>query len=668
VTSDDPEDPLARGSRNGGHLPGDDPSRTPGRSEVQRDDERPSAGEVFSRMRPPWWQWALLLALVVGMGVATSMLVSPEQPEEYDYSEFVALVEEGEVDEITIDEDGNVRGELSDGTPFETTVPIGLPLEELESMLHEQEVAVEAEPPAPDWIASLIWFVPFLLIVGFFIWLFYRARGQMGQIQGMGKSQAQVIDTERPDTTFDDIAGYDDVKQEVVEIIDYLEDPDRFRRLGARGPGGVLLVGPPGTGKTLIARAVAAEAGVPFISAAGSEFVEMLVGVGASRVRDLFEKAREREPAIIFIDELDSVGRKRGGASTIGSNNEQEQTLNQLLAEMDGFDPAEGIVVIAATNRPEMLDPALLRPGRFDRQIQVPLPTLGDRIEILEVHIRGKPVAADVDLDRVARATPGFSGAQLENLVNEAAINAVRADREEITHEDFEAARDRIMIGKRRGSDILRPEERERVAIHEAGHAMVAALCDEADPVAKVTILPARQALGTTEQLPLDERRLHAEGYLHDTLAVRLGGRVAELIVLGEASSGAAHDLTGATQIATKMVREFGLSPELGPVGWQMSDPQGESVPDALRSRPYAEATQEAIDGEVERILREAEQRAAELIHQHRDEFDALVERLLEEEALDGEAVYEIVGREMPRREGEPEKVPGRATVDEVDA
>jgi cell division protease FtsH len=324
---------------------------------------------------------------------------------------------------------------------------------------------------------------------------------------------------------------------------------------------------------------------------------------------------------------------------------------------MDGFDPAEGIVVIAATNRPEMLDPALLRPGRFDRQIQVPLPTREDRTAILEVHTRGKPVDDAVDLDRVSRATPGFSGAQLENLVNEAAINAVRDGREVVVQDDFEQARDRIMIGKRQDSDILRPEEKQRVAVHEAGHAMVAALCEEADPVAKVTILPARQALGTTEQLPLDDRRLHSEGYLHDTLAVRLGGRVAELVVLGEGSTGAAHDLTTATDIASRMVREFGLSPELGPVGYQVGGEQGEPVPAALQSRPYADATQRTIDDEVARLLREAESRAHDLITGNRKEFDALVDRLLEQEVVDGEEVYELVGRPYPeperRRDGD---------------
>jgi cell division protease FtsH len=378
-------------------------------------------------------------------------------------------------------------------------------------------------------------------------------------------------------------------------------------------------------------------------------------------VRDLFEKARERQPAIIFIDELDSVGRKRGGQQNIGSNNEQEQTLNQLLAEMDGFDPRENIVVIAATNRAEMLDEALLRPGRFDRQIEVPPPILPDRIAILEVHTEGKPLADDVDLDRIARATPGFTGAKLENLVNEAAINAVREEREQISMDDFEWARDRIMIGQRQDSGILRDEELHRVAIHEAGHAFVAAMQDDADPVAKITVLPARQALGTTEQLPLEEQRLHTESWLHASLAVRLGGRAAELVVLGEASTGAAHDLATATEMATRMVRDFGLSPEIGPVGYGQHGNGEQGGLSALANRPYAEETQQVIDAEVNRMLRQAADRAAQLINGNREDFDRLVELLLEEEVLDGEDVYEIVGRPVPRRDDTAEGTPDRS-------
>jgi cell division protease FtsH len=406
------------------------------------------------------------------------------------------------------------------------------------------------------------------------------------------------------------------------------------------------MVGPPGTGKTLLARAVAGEAGVVFFSVTGSSFVELFVGVGASRVRDLFEQARKRAPAIIFIDEIDAIGQRRAGGGAVVSNDEREQTLNQLLAEMDGFEPSAGVVVLAATNRPEILDPALLRPGRFDRQVTIPLPNVTERAAILAVHARSKKLAPDVDLNAVARGTPGFSGADLANLANEAAIFAVRDNRETITAEDFSAARDRIILGRREGSNVLLPEEKHAVAVHESGHALVAALADYTDPVAKVTILPAGQALGVTEQLPLVERHMYTEDYLHDSLAVRLGGRAAELVVLGQGSTGAANDLAGATDLATKMVREFGLSKALGPVGY----PEGGSVflgggGGPMSSRPFAEATQAEIDKEVAALLRQAEERAVALLKDHRSELDALTNLLLEVETVNGSEVYRLAGR-----------------------
>jgi cell division protease FtsH len=411
-------------------------------------------------------------------------------------------------------------------------------------------------------------------------------------------------------------------------------------------PRGVLMVGPPGTGKTLLARAVAGEAGVPFFSVAGSSFVELFVGVGASRVRDLFAEARKRAPCIIFIDEIDAIGQRRAGAGAVVSNDEREQTLNQLLAEMDGFEPSAGVVVLAATNRPEVLDPALLRPGRFDRQVTIPLPNVSERAAILAVHCRGKKLAPDVDLDAIARGTPGFSGADLANLTNEAAIFAVRGNREVLDAADFDAARDRIILGRREGSNVLLPEEKHAVAVHESGHALVAALSEHADPVAKVTILPAGQTLGVTEQLPLVERHMYSEDYLRDSLAVRLGGRAAELVVIGQGSTGASNDLAGATDLATKMVREFGLSPELGPIGY----PEGGSVflgggGSGMSSRPFAEATQAIIDKEVSRLLREAEERAIALLKSHRTELDALVAELLEMETVDGATVYRLAGQ-----------------------
>jgi cell division protease FtsH len=406
------------------------------------------------------------------------------------------------------------------------------------------------------------------------------------------------------------------------------------------------MVGPPGTGKTLLARAVAGEAKVPFFSVTGSSFVELFVGVGASRVRDLFSEARKRAPAIIFIDEIDAIGQRRAGAGVAVSNDEREQTLNQLLAEMDGFEPSTGVVVLAATNRPEVLDPALLRPGRFDRQVTIPLPNVFERTAILGVHVRDKKLAPDVDLSAIARGTPGFSGADLANLANEAAINAVRSRREVVTADDFDTARDRIILGRREGSNVLLPDEKHAVAVHESGHAMVAALSDHADPVAKVTILPAGQTLGVTEQLPLVERHMYGEDYLLDSLAVRLGGRAAELVVIGQGSTGAANDLAGATDLAIKMVREFGLSKTLGPIGY----PEGGSVflgggGAPYSSRPFAEATQAEIDNEVSALLRDAEKRAIALLTAHRGELDSLVDLLLEKETVDGKDVYRIAGQ-----------------------
>src|SRR5207245_4964381 len=404
---------------------------------------------------------------------------------------------------------------------------------------------------------------------------------------------------------------------------------------------GVLMVGPPGTGKTLMARAVAGQAGVPFFSVTGSSFVELFVGLGASRVRDLFASARKRAPSIIFIDEIDAIGQRRGGG--VVSNDEREQTLNQLLAEMDGFDPAIGVVVIAATNRPEILDPALLRPGRFDRQVEIPLPNLRERAAILAIHAKGKKLAPDVDLDAVARGTPGFSGADLANLANEAAIVALRAGRNEVTTDDFWEARERGLLGRREAANALMPAEQHAVAVHESGHALVAVYSDHADPVARVTILPAGQALGVTEQLPVDERHLYPESYLLDSLAIRMGGRSGEQVVLGEVSTGAANDLAGATQLATRMVREFGMSPKLGPMGFASGSPMylGDQP---VRTRDYAEDTQRVIDEEVARLLKEAETRATALIEEHRDALDRVVALLLERETIDGSDVMAAAG------------------------
>jgi cell division protease FtsH len=554
----------------------------------------------------------------------------------------------GQVRSIELGSDGHITGVLTDGTHFRSSYPVNLPDPQFTQLLEQHKVQVTAVGAQSSFLTVLLSLLPLLLFVAFFIYLGRSTRRQLGAVGGIGRARQRVYDTDRPTTTFADVAGYEGVKREVTEVVDFLRNPDRYRRAGAVGPKGVLMVGPPGTGKTLLARAVAGEAAVPFISVTGSSFVELFVGVGAARVRDLFNDARKRAPAIIFIDEIDAIGQRRGGQ--VVSNDERDQTLNQLLSEMDGFDPATGVVVMAATNRPEVLDPALLRPGRFDRQVVIPLPTQRERHAILQVHVQGKKLGPDVDLEVVARGTPGFSGADLANLVNEAAIYAVRAGRDTLTALDFSEARDRVLLGRRESSNALLPDEKRAVAVHEGGHALVAALSAHADPVAKVTILPAGQALGVTEQLPVDERHLYSEGYLRDSLAIRLGGRAAELLVFGEGSTGAANDLAGATDLATRMVREFGMSPALGPVGFSTGSPMylgGEEV----RSRPYAEATQRVIDEEVSKLLRDAEQRALGLLREHREALDRLTELLLERETVDGTDVDEILGRVPGRRQ-----------------
>jgi cell division protease FtsH len=474
----------------------------------------------------------------------------------------------------------------------------------------------------------------------------------MGAIMNIGRSRAKVYTTEKPKTTFQDVAGYGPVKEEIAEVVDFLKNPGKFREIGARIPKGVLLVGPPGTGKTLIARAVAGEAGVPFISVTGSDFMEMFVGVGAARVRDLFQTARKQAPAIIFVDEVDSIGRKRG-AGLGGGHDEREQTLNQMLAEMDGFEASEGIVMMAATNRPDVLDPALLRPGRFDRQIMVPLPTQDERVAILKVHFRDKRIGPDVDVNVIARGTPGMSGADLANLVNEAALFAVRRGKKEIYAEDFDAARDRVLMGLKRESMALSEEEKEVVAYHEGGHAVLAYVLEHADPVHKVTILPTGMALGVTQQLPVEERHIYKKDYITDSLVVRLGGRIAEELVYGHLSTGAQNDLVGCTELARKMVREWGMSDRIGPMAWgsQGAVFLGE---DLVHTRDYSDETARVIDEEVERILREEEERARKVLGEHRAGLEAVARSLLERETLDGAEVGRLVDTAMGHKAGGP--------------
>jgi cell division protease FtsH len=571
----------------------------------------------------------------------------------FTYTAFVNEVTADKVDTATISDTGAVSGKLVGGAAYLTNIPTALNDNRLPSLLTAHKVQVTGTVTGTgSAFGVLLSFLPFLLMIGVYIWFIRRTRkqaggtgGGLGGIMGIGKSRAKVYDEDKPTTRFTDIAGYEGSKAEVMEVVDFLKHPDRYARAGAVGPKGVLMVGPPGTGKTLMARAVAGEAAVPFFALSGSSFVEMFVGVGASRVRSLFADARKRSPSIIFIDEIDAIGGRRGPGG-FGSNDEREQTLNQLLSDMDGFEPGANVVVIAATNRAEILDGALLRPGRFDRMVEIPLPNQRERTAILAIHGRGKTLAGDVDLDVVSRGTPGFSGADLANLVNEAAINAVRAERGIITAADLDSARDRLLIGRRDSTNALLPHEKDAVAVHEAGHALVAALSEHADPVAKVTILPRGDALGVTEQLPAAERHLYPESYLTDTLAVRLGGRAAEIVVLGEASTGAANDLASATTLATRMVREWGLSGELGPIGYAA---EGPSRDNPFAGRPYAEATQRSIDTEVARLLREAEATATTQLRAHRDTLDRVIGLLLERETIDGADLAELIGIPHPQ-------------------
>ncbi len=614
---------------------------------------------------PGWRHWLLPVGLLAAFMLWLFLpAVHGPSTTSLSYSQFQSDVSSHKVKTVDIAQAGGTStGTLTDGKNYTVVIPPQAGQALLDD-LKAANVETSASTSSPGFGSQVLSWAILLLPLLLFGWFWMRlSRGAAGQLQGVlgtGRSRAKVFDEERPATTFADVAGYEGAKEEISEVVDFLRTPDRYSKAGAMVPRGLLMVGPPGTGKTLLARAVAGEAQVPFFSVTGSSFVEMFVGVGAARVRDLFAEARKRAPAIIFIDEVDAIGQRRAGSGAVVSNDEREQTLNQLLAEMDGFDPATGVVVLAATNRPEVLDPALLRPGRFDRQVTIPLPNVTERTAILTVHCRGKRLSGDVDLGAVARGTPGFSGADLANLANEAAIFAVRGGRDILTARDFDDARDRIILGRREGSNVLLPEEKHAVAVHESGHALVAALSTNADPVAKVTILPAGQALGVTQQLPLVERHMYGEDYLHDSLAVRLGGRAAELVVLGQGSTGAGNDLAGATDLATKMVREFGLSPELGPVGY----PEGGSVflgggGPGMSSRPYSEATQAAVDNEVSRLLREAEERAAALLRGHREALDALVALLLERETVDGSDVYRLAGV------ADKSTAPGAATMAE---
>ena len=612
--------------------------RTNKNSGPQSDGDRPGL--------PRWATWAIIAVVI--LLIAGPRVWPASKATELSYTEFLDRVGQGQVLNIKINNLSNViSGKLKDGGEFVTTGAVSLSASD-ETLLKEKGVDYDYATPQGNFFTNLIpLLLPFVMIMGFFFWMQRRAMGQAGSIMSIGRSRAKNYNEDKPATTFADVAGYAGVKQEIKEVVDFLKMPESFKEIGARVPKGVLLVGPPGTGKTLFARAVAGEAGVGFLSVTGSDFMEMFVGVGASRVRDLFQQARKMGRAIIFVDEIDSIGRKRG-AGLGGGHDEREQTLNQLLAEMDGFETTEGVIVMAATNRPDILDAALLRPGRFDRQVIMPLPECEERLAILVVHSKGKRMGEDVGLEIMAKATPGMSGADLANLVNEAALLAVRRGSKIIEHIDFENARDRVIMGARRESLILNAEEKRATAYHEGGHAVLATVLPNSDPLHKVTILPRGMALGITWTLP-EERHTYSREYFQDMICKAMGGRVAEMIVFGHLNSGAANDLEQATSIARRMVREWGMSDAVGPMAWsgQQQVFLGEDL--MTNGREYSDETARMIDSEIGLILREQEVRAGVLLEKNRAGLDLVAKLLLEQETIDGATVAQLVQEGLGR-------------------
>jgi cell division protease FtsH len=586
-----------------------------------------------------------LLIALMALLVWSVMAKQQSQVPSVKYGQFMQAVEEGRVAEVTI-QGKNIRGRYRSerggaGDLFQTVAPED---PDLVRMLREKGVEIEARPEdaEPWYFVLLVQWAPMLLLVG--VWIFFMRQMQVGGGKAMsfGKSRAKLLSENQHKATFADVAGIDEAKEELEEIIAFLKDPKKFTKLGGRIPKGVLLVGAPGTGKTLLARAIAGEAGVPFFSISGSDFVEMFVGVGASRVRDLFVQGKKNAPCIIFIDEIDAVGRHRG-AGLGGGHDEREQTLNQLLVEMDGFETNEGVILIAASNRPDVLDPALLRPGRFDRRVVVPRPDVKGREGILRVHTRRVPVADNVNVELLARQTPGFAGADLENLVNEAALLAARKNRERVDMADFEVAKDKVMMGAERRSMIISDEERRNTAYHESGHALVAALVPGADPVHKVTIIPRGMALGLTQQVPLDDRHTYAKTYLLNNLAILFGGRAAEELILGHMTTGAGNDIERATELARKMVCEWGMSEKLGPMTFGKKEEEIFLGRDFTQKADYSESTAVQIDGEVRRVIMDAYERAKLLLRRNVEVLHKMAEALLERESLDGAEIDEIL-------------------------
>ncbi|PKN70676.1 MAG: cell division protein FtsH [Deltaproteobacteria bacterium HGW-Deltaproteobacteria-12] len=562
------------------------------------------------------------------------------------YSEMLSFLEKGEISEVTIQGE-NITGKLTNGNVFKTYAPKD---DKVVSQLREKGVKISAKPPedSPWYMTLLVSWFPMLLLIG--VWIFFMRQMQSGGGKAMafGKSRARLITDKSKKVTFADVAGIDEAKAELEEVIDFLKDPKKYTKLGGRIPKGLLLVGPPGTGKTLLARAIAGEADVPFLSISGSDFVEMFVGVGASRVRDLFSQAKKNAPCIIFIDEIDAVGRHRG-AGLGGGHDEREQTLNQLLVEMDGFESNEGVILISATNRPDVLDPALLRPGRFDRQVIVPLPDVKGREMIFKVHSRKAPIADDVDFAVIARGTPGTSGADIENLVNEAILCAARVNKDKVNMSDFEFAKDKILMGTERRSMVISDLEKRNTAYHETGHALVARLMTGTDPIHKVTIIPRGRALGLTQQLPIDEKHTYPREYLDKNIAILLGGRAAEEIVLHDFTTGAGNDIERATNLARKMVCEWGMSEKMGPLSYGKKEEQIFLGREFATHKDYSEETAKNIDAEVMSLVMGNYEKAKNLLNGHIDILKKIAEELLEKEVLNGAEIDALIGDALPK-------------------
>jgi cell division protease FtsH len=609
------------------------------------------------RRKPPKSYRSIIFWIAAGIIIIVlySLLQTPSAVKrEINFSEFMDEVEGGNINEVTIT-GSQLKGKFTDGQTFKSVAPTQY--DELVKILREHNIIITVKDTSRSpWFGYLFTWFPILLLILF--WVFFMRQMQAGGNKALsfGKSRAKLFSGVQKKVTFKDVAGVEEAKEELQEIIGFLKDPHRFQKLGGRIPKGVLLVGAPGTGKTLLARAVAGEAGVPFFSISGSDFVEMFVGVGASRVRDLFEQGKKQAPCLIFIDEIDAVGRQRG-AGLGGGHDEREQTLNQLLVEMDGFDSNEGIILIAATNRPDILDSAILRPGRFDRQIVVNMPDVKGREDILKVHIKNIPLNKDVDLKVLARSTPGFSGADLANLVNEAALLAARHGQEDVVMLDMESAKDKVLMGVERKSMIISDEEKKSTAYHEAGHALIAALIPEADPIHKVTIIPRGLALGTTQQLPLDDRYTYSKNYLEAQLSVLMAGRAAENMFLNKTTTGAANDFEKATEIARKMVCQYGMS-DLGPLTFGERDDLVFLGKDLAMHKNFSEKTAELIDLEVKKIITRNFERSKSLLEKNGKALKAIAEALLDKEVLSSEEIDDIIGKKKkaPRKKakGEP--------------